>query len=813
MKSLRRRMRALERLNRPIATVDGNERSGALRTLAIVVKVAGCSFAAKLRRNRSLVRFTGSVAEFKLLQVRRFCFVRMAFYGPFDVDESPDISKSRWSRRAGWLCAGLASATGLCCFSFVIPQLNAETSERRAEDDDEFVGRASVNSISDKASTSSTTSASRDSDDLKSDQRVNPEDDSPFETESDDRASGLLRWRRSSRISKDPFADKPAAKSISPAQANPAMRPSPLTDKSPAAIRARASRRDLLDGGDTRLARNKQSDIDQSAITAERIAAIKAQNSGPLATRRRLLEQLEQSTPATEAESPRKQRLPADRPVANRLKKPVRDLEEEVLRSKVKPVSDPDLRAMFEQPDEAEETEAPQSAQQATQRATARSSENRELPKAREEIRQIADDVEAHAEAEASDAGVAARPISTEVPVHSLMLRAKKAKEQGRLAAARQLEQAADSIQRQHQESSLRESADSVSHPESETRTLKLSDDENPTTPGSESTEPTGPSFLPAPNATFQNSESEAEIGSSQQSPPIDADEPRSATPGRAKLSTSDAAEPGARLDEESPREVPRTFYPGPHSKQKTPRVAADSKRETGAPKDSRSNHTVQISPRLKQMARRPNGAESSLLGNEPIPGQSSDAHPATRQGTVATETAAPSLIPTRTYLPDPQALANRSIQLPAPEGWSAAKKFPIRTAKRLTPQTSQTPDWNAGHIGAEADTALFQSVNANADRSKPRCIELDSIEAVTESGTGAFQVLNGNDTNQDGVRDAHFTAESSAVEPATIPEPELESRLLKDGLEPSGRPSWLTLICVAACTLLATLYWSRRKD
>ncbi|MDB5390911.1 MAG: hypothetical protein JWM11_6557 [Planctomycetaceae bacterium] len=729
--------------------------------------------------------------------------------GPFDVDELQDVANSRWSRRTGWLCVGLASATGLCCFSFAVPRVSAEVADRRSADsDDDTVGRASVNSVSIEESIAPLIApAIHKTSDGKADQRVKPVQDSSEEAVPAEPAPGLFRWRRTPRLPQDPFADKVATKPVSPAQAKPAMRPSPVLDQSPAAAMARHSKTGEADGAATDLSTNR------AAIIARR-------NQEPLATRRRLLEQLEKS------ESTPEQTQSATPVVTPRSTKPVRDLEQGVElrnqkvdqtaskapatdfdqaaahsaatrpRTLAKPESDQNLRAMFERSEDADEPQASIDAGQTRQLPTTRS------PQIRSDASRVIKQV---AETDASsDSEIQSAELSTETPVQALKLRARKAKAQGRTAAARQLEQTADSIEKQQQ--ALQPEPTPVSDPVVEDKAAEF-EATNPDGSDSTSSERGGPSLLPQPTPTFDEPIVQSELSNQPLSRPA---KPTASVAGRTRLKSKHLNEPRNAAIAVLQSGRTKTLGTSQKPQRESLRPIDETPSATGTYEPPSSASSSQIST-SKHAAGRTRLHESNIInGHEPKIRQSNNSEPISQAETQRTEVSAPSLIPTRPYLPDPQALANRSIQLPAPEGWSAARKFPNRAVEAAT-----TSGWNLPQ--AQSPTAVqppFEATSFNPKLTTDRPVELSAIEDVAvETPPAELQVLNGYQPHGDGLRNAIHTAESSAHEPARIVESGLDSQLPDEIQEQSWQPSWFVVICTAVCTLAGTLYYTRGRS
>jgi hypothetical protein len=806
------------------------------------------------------------------------------------VDESRISSKSWWYRRAGWLCTGLVATTGLCGFAFEMPDLKAETAQRRLdEDDDEAVGRASVNSLAPEELSGPTISpAHHKTTNLKADQQVAPVDGSTEESTSESRFPNLFRWRRSTNLPQDPFTDQAKDKPVSPAQSKPGMRPAPLRAKNVSAIKSQDLKTGSADGTASALRGSK---------------AVPNQNEGPLATRRRLLQQLEkpeqgqdqtESQAATKAET---QRIPVINPSSSA--KPIGDLEDEVVRARVQRINaaaelweseqvaskqtrsertsseltsseskhtewlpDPrsktlsqtepeqDLRDLFEQPEKsasvqvAGKNEAPisKAATKAGKKQPSAESESAEpaQPIISRRVRQVAD------EDATPEAGVESAEHSAELPVQALKLRARKAKEQGRTAAARQLEQAADSIQKLHVASSAEVATIAAEEPETALQhtesaktedfkpsvskhakpavtneAIRTQDQSHPEDHGglSESattetiTEPSGPSFLPSPAPAFEEPVPELakEAKPSEQSHSAKA-KPRIASIGRAQLQplkpeTFDRAATAVVPLKSSPE-----FATGARADRKRLHPMDENQLVPAGSSGRHADQAKQPTSGLETARQSTRYKQHEVTGLEPKIRESQVLHFGTRPEVAIADAEAPSLIPTRPYVPEPQALANRSIQLPAPEGWSASRKLPIRS-----PQSTTRPDWSPPQVQTTAAVENFEAARIipqefHRQQSVPRPVELGSIEDAGESRSGPLLTLNGNSDSDEGLHDAHFKSESPITEPALIDTADFE-RTNSPNLASSWQPSWLLLVGAAGLTMALTLFWTRRRD
>ena len=166
--------------------------------------------------------------------------------------------------------------------------------------------------------------------------------------------------------------------------------------------------------------------------------------------------------------------------------------------------------------------------------------------------------------------------------------------------------------------------------------------------------------------------------------------------------------------------------------------------------------------------------------------------------------------------LPPVQVLANRAIELPAPEGWSAAVKLNARRAARLAAVTGQEPEeavWPQAHQsqpgrGAvpvrEADSSAHSKISTQGYRSAAirQSVVLDKIE-----DDGAVRMLNADDSDLVELPDVHHIEQSESVnhEPAKIGESNPEPIVIAEYAAP-GWSMW-SLRLITAVSVLFGLY------
>lgn len=166
--------------------------------------------------------------------------------------------------------------------------------------------------------------------------------------------------------------------------------------------------------------------------------------------------------------------------------------------------------------------------------------------------------------------------------------------------------------------------------------------------------------------------------------------------------------------------------------------------------------------------------------------------------------------------LPPVQVLANRGIELPAPEGWSAAVKLNARRAARLAALTGRQPDGTVWpQIKPSKSSTVRQPHNHSTDSSAyqgqtqsyrtsavQQPVALDQIE-----DDGTVRVLNAEASDLGELRDAYHQEESEAViqEPAKIPDTAAEPVVIAAYAAHGYSVWWLRLI--TAVSVLLGLY------
>ena len=158
-----------------------------------------------------------------------------------------------------------------------------------------------------------------------------------------------------------------------------------------------------------------------------------------------------------------------------------------------------------------------------------------------------------------------------------------------------------------------------------------------------------------------------------------------------------------------------------------------------------------------------------------------------------------------KTDLPPEQVLANRPIELPAPEGWSAAVKLNARRAARLAELTARKPAETAWP--AAGDSASKTRPAAELENQSPgveqQSYRVDSTRQPValdkiEEGRGV-RVLAAEDTDLEPIRDAHHLAEPQSVnqEPAMIGESAAEPIVVAEYAAHGQSVWWMRLFTV----------------
>ncbi len=629
--------------------------------------------------------------------------VRTIAPGPIAVNDREPKSRSLAVRRTGWLCAGLAAATGLYCFSGPHSALSAAggfaRTERgtvvRADANSEQVG---VDQGSDLAETQRVERALFESDPelakpsaiqriagwpLKK-KLIPPTTKAP--TTSKPSRSNL--WR--SNQSRDPFAeaDEEAQAEILATQP-PAE--SGIAGES-GFTKAKSNRRRLL-GFQSGQAETQDATDAEDAGTATVKAAPESEPEFETKPRTAVV-----STPAVEEESEDK------------------------------------LRAMFEADAASSETPAESTARTATKPpatpqkiSVASPPKNHFLPSEAEDIQQVSE-----ADANQQPTAVPASE-ATPLPSEALRLRAQSAQQRLR-AEVRRLEQA----EKQRNAKLAPVSAEVTAPTESQIPTLS----ESQTLPEADPfAEPQTAAALPSPM------------------PKLEAEQPAR-----------------ARVDQAPVKPAP-----------------------------ARAAKRVVVARPEPAMIRNPEP--------EPVP------QPVATQRPVAqpAEVLEPVIRPAgKDGLPPVQVLANRPIELPAPEGWSAAVKLNARRAARLAAVTGQEPEETVWprinqHQPArgrtvsvrEDDTTAYKiSTQSYRPAATPQPVLLDKIE-----DDGAVRVLHADDSDVDELRDAYHVEESALgnQEPAKIRDSSSEPIVIAEYAS-AGWSMW-SLRLITAVSVLFGLY------
>ena len=281
---------------------------------------------------------------------------------------------------------------------------------------------------------------------------------------------------------------------------------------------------------------------------------------------------------------------------------------------------------------------------------------------------------------------------------------------------------------------------------------------------------------------------------------------PQAALPTETDIPT--LAEP-QELPEADPFAEPQTEVALP-----TPMPKLDSEQPARARVDQ-----VPVEPKSTPIAKRVAVAqpEPAMIRNpepEPVP------HPVATQRPVPqpAEVVEPVIRPaSKAGLPPAQVLANRAIELPAPEGWSAAVKLNARRAARLAALAGSEPEetvWRQvkqsqpgqgrAVLGREADSSAQRKISTQGYRaaSIQQPVALDKIE-----NDSAVRVLNSDDSDLNELRDAHHVEESDSVneEPAKIGESTPEPVVIAEYAAP-GWSVW-SLRLITAVSVLFGLY------
>ncbi len=160
--------------------------------------------------------------------------------------------------------------------------------------------------------------------------------------------------------------------------------------------------------------------------------------------------------------------------------------------------------------------------------------------------------------------------------------------------------------------------------------------------------------------------------------------------------------------------------------------------------------------------------------------------------------------------LPPEQVLANRPIELPAPEGWSAAVKLNERRKARLAELTGRPSTENVWPNASKEHRSTAEAEDRSAGVAEQQSYRVGSKPAVVldkiEDEHGV-RMLAANDSDLRDVRDAHYTAEPKLIddEPATIPRETAEPIIVAEYAALGASVWWMRLF--TAISVLFGLY------
>ncbi|MES2789135.1 MAG: hypothetical protein V4719_05900 [Planctomycetota bacterium] len=175
----------------------------------------------------------------------------------------------------------------------------------------------------------------------------------------------------------------------------------------------------------------------------------------------------------------------------------------------------------------------------------------------------------------------------------------------------------------------------------------------------------------------------------------------------------------------------------------------------------------------------------------------------------------------TKPPLPALQVVANRPMELPVPEGWSAAVKLNARRAARMAELLGHQPVEKATEVrptesraSAPRRTIEVDPVAYRVERQSPhQPVALGQIEEE-----GAVRVMSADDSLVADIRDAlHTESEGAAIEPAKISESSSEPIVVPEYAAHGQTTTWM-LYLITAGSVLFGFYgmwscWFRSSD